>query len=153
MGGSDSAKEVFSEGQVTAGKVMVCSRCSHRWIVRKRDGLPKNCPKCRSTVWMKDYHICRCYRCNHEWGTVNKEPKRCPKCHSVKWAVPVRRSDAALRSRLAPRNPIDREEVEDVLRRYADGESCTSIAISTGMSFSDVYDIVRSNSPDGRILV
>ncbi len=151
--GGDSVRGGISEGPVTAGKVLVCSRCFHRWVARKSDGPPKNCPKCRSTVWMKDYHVCRCYRCNHEWGTTNSEPKRCPKCHSVKWAVPVRNSDAAPRSRFAPRNPMDPEKVEDVLRRYADGESCTTIAISTGMSFSDVYDIVRSNVSDGRIMV
>lgn len=95
MGSGDSVNGMPYEGPVTAGKVYICSRCSHRWVARKKGGLPKNCPKCRSTVWMKDYHICKCYRCNHKWGTVNEEPKRCPKCHSTKWAVPVKTGESS----------------------------------------------------------
>ena len=153
MGSGDSVNGMPYEGPVTAGKVYVCSRCSHRWVARKKGGLPKNCHKCRSTVWMKDYHICKCYRCNHKWGTVNEEPKRCPKCHSTKWAVPVKTGESSPRVRSVSRSMIGPDLMKEVVRRYAEGESCTAIAIATGISFSDVYAIVKSHYAGDHILV
>ena len=102
---------------------------------------------------MKDYHICKCYRCNHKWGTVNEEPKRCPKCHSTKWAVPVKTGESSPRVRSVSRSMIGPDLMKEGVRRYAEGESCTAIAIATGISFSDVYAIVKSHYAGDHILV
>ncbi len=85
MGRVKTGGSVLAGRAVATGSVYVCSRCAHTWVARKKDGLPKNCPKCRSTVWMKDYHICKCARCGHQWGTVDPAPKRCPECGTNRW--------------------------------------------------------------------
>ncbi len=131
-----------------SGRIYTCSRCTHRWVARKKDGIPKNCPRCRSTVWMKDYRIFRCLRCDHSWGTAKGEPKRCPRCHSVRWNTPVKETSSRSRSRQMLHS-VDPEAAKEVMERYADGQTCTEIAIATGLSFGDVYAIVsESISPE-----
>jgi rubrerythrin len=68
-----------------APKYYMCSCCSYRWKPRKTNGLPKNCPSCRSTVWMKSYSVRTCSRCGHVWGSTSDSPKRCPGCGTYRW--------------------------------------------------------------------
>jgi hypothetical protein len=102
---------------------------------------------------MKDYRVCKCYRCNHQWGTAKGEPKRCPKCHSVYWNVPIKGDTSGRRIRTATRTAVDISVREDIVRRYSEGESCTEIAIGTGISFSDVYAIVKEAGAGDTIIV
>ncbi|MDD3378913.1 MAG: hypothetical protein RBR05_01430 [Candidatus Methanomethylophilaceae archaeon] len=68
----------------------VCSCCSYRWKSRKENGLPRNCPSCRSTVWMKSFELRACTRCGYEWSSTNQKPKRCPSCGTYHWnEIPV----------------------------------------------------------------
>ena len=71
-------------------KYYVCSRCSYHWKPRKTDGIPRNCPSCRSTVWMKPYDLKTCTRCGYEWGSGSENPLRCPNCGTHHWNEPVR---------------------------------------------------------------
>ncbi len=64
-----------------------CSKCFYSWKKRKSNP-PKNCPRCRSTVWMSEYFQKECKRCGHEWGSTREEPARCPSCGSQKWDEP-----------------------------------------------------------------
>lgn len=32
-------------------KECVCERCSHEWIPREQNEMPKVCPKCKSPYW------------------------------------------------------------------------------------------------------
>lgn len=69
----------------TATKYFVCSRCSYHWKPRKPDSTPRNCPSCRSTVWMKPFEMKRCARCGYEWGSTSTDPRRCPGCGTYHW--------------------------------------------------------------------
>jgi DNA-directed RNA polymerase subunit RPC12/RpoP len=131
----------------TAGTLYTCSLCGHRWVSRKDDGLPKSCPKCRSTVWMKEYLRCKCLRCGHEWGTARGHPKKCPKCHSIKWDVPASEVRSSSGSRL------DAEESEEVISRYEKGMGCTAISIDTGISFGEVHAALRAKYPGANIRI
>ena len=55
--------------------------------------------------------------------------------------------------RSGSRSMIGPDLMKEVVRRYAEGESCTAIAIATGISFSDVYAIVKSHYAGDHILV
>lgn len=68
-----------------APRYFVCSRCSYHWKPRKADGIPRNCPSCRSTVWMKPFEMKSCARCGYEWGSTSEEPRRCPGCGTYHW--------------------------------------------------------------------
>lgn len=188
MARTKAGGSILAGRAVTTGSVYVCSRCSHTWVARKKDGLPKNCPKCRSTVWMRDYHICKCARCGHQWGTVDEDPKRCPKCgtnrwnksptmytcqkcsynwaskrdwkpkrcprcRSTKWDAPSRDEVSRTKPRRVPKSGLDVHTKAELVQRYKSGASCTQVAISTGVSFSDVYAAVRENSPNEHVRV
>jgi len=30
-----------------------CERCNHKWLIRKRNLIPKFCPHCKSPYWNK----------------------------------------------------------------------------------------------------
>jgi len=49
------------------------------------ENLPKNCPSCRSTVWMKPFENLTCTRCGHEWRSTDDSPRRCPSCGTYRW--------------------------------------------------------------------
>jgi len=66
-------------------KYYVCSRCSYHWKPRKTDSVPRNCPSCRSTIWMKPFELKTCARCNYEWGSTSEDPRRCPSCGTYHW--------------------------------------------------------------------
>lgn len=66
-------------------KYYVCSRCSYHWKPRKTDSIPRNCPSCRSTIWMKPFELKTCARCNYEWGSTSEDPRRCPSCGTYHW--------------------------------------------------------------------
>ena len=80
--------ETRSKGRfqdVDVPKYFVCSRCSYHWKPRKDDGIPRNCPSCRSTVWMKPFELKTCSRCGYEWGSTSEDPRRCPSCGTYRW--------------------------------------------------------------------
>ncbi len=62
-----------------------CLRCFHEWSPRGNGKLPKSCPSCRSTIWMKGSHRRNCKRCHHEWESTDDSPKRCPACGTYRW--------------------------------------------------------------------
>lgn len=74
-----------SEQIIETSRTYSCSKCAHKWKTRKTDGMPKNCPSCRSTVWMKPYETKKCARCGNEWGTTSGDPRRCPGCGTYHW--------------------------------------------------------------------
>ena len=132
-------KPAITEEDVAPGSILTCSRCSYKWALRKKNALPKNCPKCRSTLWMKNYHVYECMKCSHKWGTANENPLRCPKCHTSKWnspPVPRMIRTESLKSRLKPEI---REEVYDL---YEDGKGCIEISNILHLSFGDVMDAI-----------
>ncbi len=139
MHNSASIKE-----DVAPGTILTCSRCAYKWALRKRGALPKNCPKCRSTLWMKNYHVYECMKCNHRWGTANENPLRCPKCHTSKWNTPPAprtiRADN-LKSRLKP------EVKAEVYRMYDRGNGCLAISRNLEISFGDVMDAIVIKYP------
>lgn len=83
---ADSMANGQSEGYRDENGDFVCSRCSYHWKSRKKGILPKSCPSCRSTVWMKPYEKRFCERCGHEWGSSSESPRRCPLCGTYRWA-------------------------------------------------------------------
>lgn len=62
-----------------------CSMCRCYWKPRNEKKMPRSCPSCRSTVWMKPYQKKTCVRCGHVWGTTHAETKRCPACGTYRW--------------------------------------------------------------------
>ena len=137
----------FSDFTGTSGALYTCSLCGHRWVSRKDDGIPKSCPKCRSTVWMKDYLRCVCLRCGHKWGTARGRPKRCPRCHSVRWDIP----DTDVH--VSGGSSLSRKEKDDIAGLYEGGMGCTEISIETGIPFSDVYAALRMKFPGAIIRI
>lgn len=136
--------------QVAPGTVMTCSRCSHKWAIRKRGDIPKNCPKCRSTLWMKNYHVYTCMKCQHEWGTANEHPQRCPKCHTSKWNSPVsvpKVKSETVHSRLSP------EAKSEVFALYSEGKSSMTISIEMKISYSEVMDTLLEKYAPGSVRV
>jgi len=70
-----------------------CGICLHEWIKRK-DGGPSKCPKCRSMRWNNHFDPLRvCRRCGHEWMSRTADPSKCPLCQSVKWYLEKRTSE------------------------------------------------------------
>ena len=180
----------ISKKNETANKYYVCSRCSYHWQPRKPDVVPKNCPSCRSTVWMKPFDMKTCARCGYQWGSTSSDPRRCPGCGTYHWdeapqtyqclrcdhrwtakrawppkRCPKCRSDTwNVEKREPPEAPepelkrqaateVDGEVSKAILSRYRDGESCTNIAIATGIPFSTVYQVVRGSSPGRSIRI
>lgn len=129
---------------VAPGSILTCSRCAHKWAIRKKGDLPKNCPKCRSTLWMKNYHVYTCMKCEHSWGTANESPQRCPKCHTSKWNTPnITKSNKE--SRIVCR--LSAEAKAQVYERYDAGETVIAISVATGIAFGDVMDAVLERNP------
>ena len=139
--------------QFIPGKVYTCSHCSYTWVARKKDGIPKSCPRCRSTVWMKECYVCNCVKCKHTWETSSQRPKRCPKCHSTKWDVPIaeRKANCGVSRNTGPR--MDDGMKKEIVRRYSAGEGCISISIGTGIAFGMIFSVLRQKYPDGHISV
>ncbi len=134
--------------EVPPGTILVCSRCSHKWAIRKREALPKNCPKCRSTLWLKKYYRYTCMKCNHEWGTANDSPQRCPKCHTSKWNTPPTPETVkphAVKCKLVKSLKIN------VLNAYAEKKSCIKVAAQFNLALSEVFDAVLEAYPDEKI--
>ena len=129
---------------VAPGTILTCSRCSYKWALRKRGALPKNCPKCRSTLWSKNYHVCKCLKCNHEWGTANESPLRCPKCHTSKWGVPP--SPRAVQAETIKSRPSDSVKAE-IYRHYEEGQGCIKIALDMVLAFGEVMDALVIKYP------
>lgn len=133
---------------VAPGSIMTCSRCSHKWAIRKRGDLPKNCPRCRSTLWMKNYHVYTCLKCEHSWGTANECPMRCPKCHTSKWNTPVVVNDVKS-------EPIQcklpQEDKEKIFRMYALNKGCVAISIDLGIPFSEVIESLLERNPEENV--
>lgn len=135
---------------VPPGTILTCSRCSYKWALRKRGALPKNCPKCRSTLWMKNYHVYTCMKCSYSWGTANENPLRCPKCHTSKWSVPptprmVRTETIKIRLR--------GEIKEQVYSLYENGNGCIEISSKLSIPFGDVMDALVIKYPGESIRI
>lgn len=163
-------------------KYYVCSRCSYHWKPRKTDSIPRNCPSCRSTIWMKPFELKRCVRCAYEWGSTSEDPRRCPNCGTYHWNE-IPKSYECLRCshtwtakrdwppkrcpqcRSISWNSEKKDEIKiripeskkstsysnddcvknAVLELYADGKTCTQIAVETAVPFSIVYGVLREN--------
>jgi len=158
---------------------LFCCRCSYSWRPRNIHNLPKNCPSCRSTVWMKPFECMLCTRCGHEWKSTSDEPRRCPLCGTYKWnevptvhhCIKCNHNWNAKRDWSPKRCPscrsttwkyreeekgskkdkkvkanymgvITEEEIKHILDRYARGDSCTKISLTSGIPFSIVYNII-----------
>jgi Primosomal protein N'' (replication factor Y) - superfamily II helicase len=158
---------------------LFCCRCSYSWKPRSIQNLPKNCPSCRSTVWMKPFEYLLCTRCGHEWKSTSDEPRRCPLCGTYKWnetptvhnCIKCNHSWNAKRDWPPKRCPfcrsttwgyreeeksnkkdkkvranymgvISEEDTRYILDRYARGDSCTKISLTSGIPFSIVYDVI-----------
>ncbi|MCQ2069741.1 MAG: hypothetical protein MJZ68_01235 [archaeon] len=132
-----------------AGAVYTCSICFHRWVARK-GAYPKNCPNCRTTLWMKEYHIYKCCRCFHEWGTAREISKRCPKCHSSKWQEPVSNTETVVIDSKCKLGVSDRGKVLDL---YNSGTGCISIAVQTGIAFGDVFAAIKEKYPGAQVVL
>lgn len=130
----------------TSGSVYTCALCGHNWVSRKDNGVPKSCPKCRSTVWNKDYHVCECVRCGYKWGSTHERPSRCPGCHTTKWDVP---EDSAGRKkhRRPARVSVTPDKAEEINCLYDAGENITAIARHTGLSFCKVFSVISDSRP------
>ena len=134
--------------EVPPGTILVCSRCNHKWAIRKRDTLPKNCPKCRSTLWLKKYYRYTCMKCNHEWGTANDSPQRCPKCHTSKWNTPPTPETVKPHTvKCKLRDPLKTE----VLNAYSQNKSCFKVAADFNLALSDVIDALLEAYPDEKV--
>jgi len=136
--------------QVPPGTIMTCSRCSHKWAIRKRGDIPKNCPKCRSTLWMKNYHVYTCMKCQHEWGTANECPQRCPKCHTSKWNSPT----TVQKVKVEPvHSKLDPEVKDAVFNLYSEGKSTLTISIMMSIPYSEVMDTLLEKYASGTIKI
>ena len=135
---------------VAPGTILTCSRCSYKWALRKRGALPKNCPKCRSILWLKKYYNYNCLKCGHVWGTANDSPQRCPKCHTSKWNTPAT-------ERTVRNEPVKSKLPQDLKDRiktaYEAGDGCLAIARSMGLAFSDVMDVMLESQPSDPIRI
>ena len=135
---------------VAPGTILTCSRCSYKWALRKRGALPKNCPKCRSILWLKKYYNYSCLKCGHVWGTANDSPQRCPKCHTSKWNTPAT-------ERTVRNEPVKSKLPQDLKDRiktaYEAGDGCLAIARSMGLAFSDVMDVMLESQPSDPIRI
>jgi predicted Zn-ribbon and HTH transcriptional regulator len=68
--------------------VRACRLCGHVWESRKEGGEPKNCPKCRTSLWdNRKVELVACRRCGHTWATTIAHPSKCPSCGSKRWDV------------------------------------------------------------------
>ena len=136
--------------EVAPGTILSCSRCGHKWAIRKRGALPKNCPKCRSILWLKKYYNYNCLKCGHVWGTANDSPQRCPKCHTSKWNTPAT-------ERTVRNEPVKSKLPQDLKDRiktaYEAGDGCLAIARSMGLAFSDVMDVMLESQPSDPIRI
>ncbi|MCQ2079794.1 MAG: hypothetical protein MJZ38_07060 [archaeon] len=140
--------KVIVPSEVPPGSIMTCSRCAYKWAIRKRGDIPKNCPKCRSTLWMKEYHNYTCARCEHTWGTANDSPQRCPKCHTSKWNVPAVQRPAKSETVVSKLDPALKERIYGL---YYDGKGGITIAIEMGLAFGDVMDALCEKFPGDNI--
>ncbi len=67
-------------------KVNACRLCGYVWKSRGKGDGPKNCPRCRTTLW-DDENVSKvaCERCGHSWATTKGRPPKCPSCGSKRW--------------------------------------------------------------------
>lgn len=139
---------VIQPPEVPPGTILICSRCNHKWAVRKKGTLPKNCPKCRSTLWLKKYYRYTCMKCNHTWGTANDSPQRCPKCHTSKWnSPPVPESTKA---HMVTCN-LDPSIKSKILEEHMKNKGCFEISKQFDLALSDVIDAILESNPNEKI--
>ncbi len=134
--------------EVPPGTILVCSRCNHKWAIRKKGTLPKNCPKCRSTLWLKKYYRYTCLRCNHEWGTANDAPIRCPKCHTSRWNSPPASESTKPHT---VKCKLESSVKTEVLNTYSKNKGCIEVANILNLALSDVIDAVLETFPEDKI--
>ncbi len=134
--------------EVPPGTILVCSRCDHKWAIRKRGALPRNCPKCRSTLWLKKYYTYTCLKCNHEWGTANDSPERCPKCHTSKWNSPP--TPEVVKSHPV-KCKLQYATKQEILKAYSQNKGCFKISNEFNLAFSDVIDAILESNPDEKV--
>ena len=76
-------------GRVSS-RVRTCRMCGYVWESRKDSGMPKSCPKCRSTLWdSRTVGTASCRRCGHAWTTTMGRPPKCPSCGSKRWDADI----------------------------------------------------------------
>jgi predicted Zn-ribbon and HTH transcriptional regulator len=137
----------------------VCVRCGHSWNASGR--VPGRCAKCGTYKWNEAPTRFDCSKCGHEWTAQGKKPpNKCPKCRSTLWndaSGNAGNGDSREAYDSDTRNiyldMVERPRLEEILLKYRRGSSCTSIAISTGVSFSIVYGIINDEYPMSSIRV
>lgn len=165
-----------------------CSRCGHRWSSKNHRKIPKSCPACRSSVWMKNYDRKHCERCDHTWLSGNERPKRCPACATYNWDIPrtvydcfkcgyswnpkrdgppkrcpkcsssawteksgvKRMPKQTAKRKKGYLHTLDKHELDDIVQRYDNGDSCLEIAIATGFAYNVVFSAILGRYPGER---
>ena len=131
---------IVSEGtDSTAGYVYKCNRCSHLWVTRKTNGLPRSCPSCRSVIWNKTCNTIHCLHCDYEWVSTSSHPSRCPHCHTSKWDTPPVEVKVESVRRPKQTNP---ELLEKINNLRGLGLNAFEIARALDVSFQTVRDLV-----------
>ncbi|MCQ2078832.1 MAG: hypothetical protein MJZ38_02080 [archaeon] len=131
------------EYEFLKGTFFTCSVCNYAWRSRIEGAAPRSCPGCGSRLW-KDSHTHVCARCGHEWTTSRRHAKKCPSCQSVKWNG---------EGDVPPGCTLDESDRRAVLDRYRSGHGAVRISRELDMTFSDVFDAIREDDPEGEVLL
>ena len=118
------------------GSFHVCSVCSYAWRSRSSGRDPRSCPGCGSRLWKESYPH-HCMNCGFHWVTSKPQPKKCPECQSLKWNGG--KTDTV---------PLGKTDTAGIFDMYDGGMGAVSIARTTGLVFSDVYDTLRAVHSD-----
>lgn len=121
-----------------------CTVCDSRWIPKKKGNKPQRCPRCKSRMWDRSYRH-GCSKCGYAWISSNFNPDRCPNCQSRKWFD----SDGSVEIRTVPE--ISFTSKPAILRRYDSGLGCVKISLELGITFDEVYEVVRNTLHDGNV--
>lgn len=125
------------------GTFFTCSVCNYAWRSRTSGSEPRSCPNCGTRLWKQSHMHC-CTQCGHSWASSLANPRKCPQCQSSRWNEGGGTSEKAV---------LSVAERESVLSRYRAGIGAVKISIETGITFSDVYDVISESDPGSDVIL